>query len=276
MSQTPQAEPSRTTDGTAYRVHGPEDGAVVVLIHGLGLSQHVWNDALETFTQRFRTITYDLYGHGQSAPVPDELRPLSLSGFATQLEGLLDELNVVAAHIVGFSIGGMINRRFALDHPDRVTSLVIVSSPHNRGADGQEAVEARAAAVRDQGAMATMDAALIRWFTPGHLDRHPEHEELVRSWRRQADSESYTHATWVLANGVRELIAPEPAITCPTLIMTGENDSGSTAAMSRAIAAEIEGSETVIVDRYQHLGLMEDPGAFTTPITSFLERIGND
>ena len=275
MSQSPRAEPSRTTDGTAYRIHGPQDGAAVVLIHGLGLSQEVWDHALEPFAQRFRTITYDLYGHGLSVPVPDEMRPLSLTGFATQLEHLLDELDVDAAQIVGFSIGGMINRRFALDHPDRVQSLVIVSSPHYRGADGQEAVEARAAAVRDQGATATMDSALIRWFTPGHLDSHPEHEESVRSWRRQADPESYAQATWVLANGVRELIAPEPPITQPTLIMTGENDSGSTPAMSLAIAAEIEGAETVIVDRYKHLGLMEDHHAFTDPIISFLERIIN-
>lgn len=272
MSDIPSADRSRTADGTAFRMCGPAKGTPVVLIHGLGLSQQVWDDALEPFIERFRTVTYDLYGHGHSTPIPDELRPLSLTGYATQLIRLLDELEIDAAHIVGFSIGGMINRRFALDHGDRVQSLTIVSSPHDRGADGQEAVEARASAVRDTGAMATMDAALVRWFTPGHLAEHPEHEELVRAWRLQADPESYAQATWVLANGVRELIHPEPPITHPTLVITGANDSGSTPAMGHAIAAEIDGAETLIVDRYQHLGLMEEPRAFTDPIIDFLKR----
>ena len=55
--------------------------------------------------------------------------------------------------------------------------------------------------------------------------------------------------------------------------MTDENDSGSTPAMSLAIAAEIEGAETVIVDRCQHLGLLEDHHAFTDPIILFLQGI---
>lgn len=276
MADSPTAQPSRAADGTAYHRYGPQDGAAVVLIHGLGLSQRVWDDALQSFVQRFRTITYDLYGHGHSGPVPADLQPLSLRGYATQLARLLDELHVETAHIVGFSIGGMINRRFALDHPERTASLVIVSSPHDRGPDGQDAVEARAAAVRNQGAMATMDTALIRWFTPGHVAAHPEHEDLVRAWRLQADPESYAQATWVLANGVRELVDPTPPIAHPTLVLTGENDSGSTPAMSHAIAAEIDGAETLVIGRYQHLGLMEEPAAFVDPIIDFLERTVHD
>ncbi len=266
-------ESGRTSDGTAYEVTGPAEGPTVALIHGLGLCRRLWSDHLRLYADRYRTITYDLYGHGESAPVPTELQPASLTTYATQLVGLLDELAVAQAHLVGFSIGGMINRRFALDQPDRAASLVIMSSPHDRGAEGQAAVEARAAAVRDKGALATMDAALIRWFTPGHVTAHPSHEELVRTWRVGADAESYAQATWVLANGVRELINPDPPITHQALVLTGENDTGSTPAMSHAIAAEIQGAETVIVPRYQHLGLMEEPNAFTEPVLGFLKRI---
>ncbi len=258
----------RTPPGTAYEVHGPDAGVPVVLIHGLGLCRALWNDHLPAFADH-RVITYDLYGHGESAPPP---RVADLALYADQIVEILDELDIARAAIVGFSIGGMINRRLVLDHPDRVASLVILNSPHDRGEEGQAAVEARAATVREQGAMSTMDAALVRWFTPDHLDVHPEHETLVRQWRNDVDPEGYAQATWALAHGVRELIAPAPPITCPTLVLTCENDSGSTPAMTHAIAAEIAGAETVIVDRLQHLGLIEQPGLFTGPTLDFLER----
>ncbi len=279
MAQDNNGRPAsgRTDDGTAFDVHGPtavpDGGTPVVLIHGLGLSRSLWDDHLGFFTDRYQTITYDLYGHGDSHPVPDAMRPASLAVYATQLARLLDELDIQRAHVVGFSIGGMINRRFALDHGDRVESLVIMSSPHDRGDEGQQAVEDRAASVREQGAMSTMDAALVRWFTPGHLSNHPEHEEAVRAWRMAADPESYAQATWVLANGVRELIDPGRQPSAPTFVLTGANDTGSTAAMSEAIAAAIDGATQVIVDGYQHLGLMESPQAFSAPVRDFLDAV---
>lgn len=255
-------------DGTSYDLLGPLDGPPVVLIHGLGLCRKLWEPHLAAFTDRFRVVNYDLFGHGDSAPLSTEA---SLALYADQIAALMDHVGIDRAAIVGFSIGGMINRRFALDHGDRASSLVILHSPHDRGDHAQEQVEARALTVRDQGALATMDAALVRWFTPGHLDTHPDHESLVRAWRIQVDPESYAQAAWALAHGVRELIAPDPAVELPTLVITGENDSGSTPAMAHAIAAEIDGAQTIVLDRLQHLGLMEQPALFTDPIRSFLD-----
>ena len=262
-------------DGTAYEVIG-RDGPVVALIHGLGLSRRVWDGMLPGLTG-YRVVTYDLYGHGASAPAPE--KP-TLTLFADQLAGLLRHLGHPRAHIVGFSIGGMINRRFALDHRDMVQSLVILNSPHDRGEAGQKMVEDRARSVRDQGAFSTFDAALKRWFTPecrnaaraGDGYRPGSPPDLVRQWRAEADAESYAGAAWVLAHGVRELIRPDPPITAPTLVMTCVNDSGSTPDMSRAIASEIPGAELDIVPGLQHLGLMEAPARFAGPIRDFLER----
>lgn len=214
----------------------------------------------------WRVLRYDLYGHGQSGLAPSEG---TLTLYASQIAELMDHLDIPQAHIVGFSIGGMINRRFALDYPDKVLSLAILNSPHNRGETDQQIVEGRAKSARDQGAFATFDAALKRWFTPEYLEAG-QGPKLVRDWREQVDSDSYAQTSWVLANGVRELIAPDPPIVAPTLVMTCENDIGSTPKMSHDIAAEIDGAETIIVPRFQHLGLMEAPDAFTSPITRFL------
>lgn len=252
-------------DGTAYDVTG--EGPAVVLIHGLGLSRRLWDPHLPALTG-CRVLRYDLYGHGGSQPARDVL---SLAVFAQQLADLMAHVGMGRAHIVGFSIGGMINRRFALDFPDKVASLAILNSPHDRGRAAQEAVEARAKAVREQGAFATFDAAVKRWFTPDYLATG-DGPALVRAWRGQADAESYAQTAWVLAHGVRELIAPDPPVSVPALVMTCENDSGSTRHMSRDIAAEIAGAQTLIVPHLQHLGLMENPDAFTDPIRAFLAK----
>ncbi|MEM7058103.1 MAG: alpha/beta fold hydrolase [Pseudomonadota bacterium] len=259
----------RAPDGTVFDLHGSLEAPVVALIHGLGLCRHLWVRHLPALSARYRVLNYDLYGHGDSAPPPSEA---SLTVYSDQLAGLLDHVGVARASVVGFSIGGMINRRFALDHGNRLASLVILNSPHDRGEEAQQAVEDRARSVREQGALSTMDAALARWFTPGFRVANAQAQQMVREWRLKADAESYAQAAWVLANGVRELIRPASPITASTLVMTCENDSGSTPAMSHAIAAEIPGAETIILDDLQHLGLTEQPAAFTAPILEFLER----
>ncbi|WP_420862878.1 alpha/beta fold hydrolase [Algirhabdus cladophorae] len=257
---------SKAKDGTAYDLMGPEGAPLIVLIHGLGLCRQIWQPVLPEFAG-FRVLNYDLYGHGESGPAPEEV---SLSLYARQIAGLMEEVGVTKAHIVGFSIGGMINRRFALDFPDRVASLCILNSPHDRGPALQAQVEARAKTVLDQGAMATMDSALQRWFTPEYLVVGDGPDKVI-AWRGHVHPESYAGAAWVLANGVVELTNPTAQITAPSLVMTCENDTGSTPAMSHAIAAQIPEAQTKIIPHLQHLGLMEDPQAFAVPIREFLE-----
>ena len=257
----------KNAHGTAFSLTGPPDAPVVAFVHGLGLCRHVFDAMLPAFRD-YRVLSYDLFGHGQSDPVTGQA---SLEVFADQLVDFCDDFDLPGVHVVGFSIGGMINRRFALDRGSYLKSLVILNSPHDRGEHAQEAVEARARSVRDQGAFSTFDDALKRWFTPKHLATG-DGPALVRKWREQVDAESYAQTAWVLAHGVRELTGRHGEITAPTLVMTSENDSGSTPAMAHDIAAEIPGAETIIVPRLQHLGLMEHPDAFTKPILHFLGK----
>ncbi len=256
-------------NGTVYEMHGPADRPVVALVHGLGLTRETWNGLLPDLGERFRILNYDLFGHGQSAPPPSTP---SVRLFSGQLRELMDELAIERVAIVGFSLGGMINRRFAMDYPDRVSSLVILNSPHDRGEEAQKLVEQRAADSGSGGPDATLDATIERWFTGKFRREHPETINQVRSWVLANDPQTYAQCRMVLAHGVRELIRPEPPITHPALVMTCENDSGSTPKMSHDIASEIEGAQTIIVPQLQHMGLVEQPGLFTEPILDFLNK----
>jgi pimeloyl-ACP methyl ester carboxylesterase len=261
---------TRSCSGTVYELSGPEEAPTVVLVHGLGLNRHIWQWHEPTLAADYRVLRYDLWGHGDSVP-PVEKPSLSL--FSSQLFGLLDELGIGLCTVVGFSLGGMINRRFAMDHPERVRGLAVLNSPHERSPAAQKTVEERAAKTAAGGPGATLDVTIERWFTPAFRATRPEVIAQVRQWVVANEPAVYTQCRQVLAKGVTELIRPEPPIRQPTLVMTAENDSGSTPAMTRAIAAEIPGARTVIIAHLQHMALVESPSQFVEPLLQFLSDL---
>ncbi len=258
---------SQSRSGTAYVRAGRETAPVIVLIHGLGLNLETWDQVIPTLSESYGVLSYDLWGHGKSARAPGTP---SLRGFSEQLLHLIDELGIRRCVLVGFSLGGMINRRFAMDYPDRVAALGVLNSPHDRGPEAQKLVEERVAQTASGGPAATLDATIERWFTDAFRQDRPDVIETVRGWVLANDPEIYTQCRLVLARGVRELIRPDPPISVPTLVMTCQHDSGSTPAMTHAIASEISGARAIIVPRLKHMGLMEEPGLFTRPILQFL------
>ncbi len=258
----------RARDGTAYALDGIPGAPVVALIHGLGLTHHTWQRHAPAFGKRYRVLRYDLYGHGAS-PLPE--KP-SLALFARQLRNLLDELQIADAALVGFSLGGMINRRFTMDYPERVLALVILNSPHERSPEAQRQVEERAKDSAAEGPGANLDATIDRWFTREFQLRNPSVVDDIRARVLANHPDSYARCREVLACGVRELIRPADPITRPCLVMTAEYDSGSTPAMAESIAAGIPGAETRIVSDLRHMALVESPEAFTVPVLEFLRR----
>lgn len=260
----------RAPDGTVFDFQGPGGAPVIALIHGLGLTRATWHGMAPALAQEYQVLSYDLVGHGESA-LPRETP--SLTVFSEQLVGLMDHLGITSVAAVGFSLGGMINRRLAMDHPDRVWALGILNSPHERGDEQQALVEQRAKDTTEGGAAATIEATLARWFTPGFLASDPGLVDTVRQGVLANDPAAYAACRWVLAHGVRELIRPRQPITTPSLVMTCENDTGSSPAMSHAIAAEIPGAACKIVPGLQHMGLVERPDLFSGPLLSFLKRI---
>ncbi len=261
-----------SSNGTAYDLVGDRDAAVVVLIHGLGLNRQMWQQFSSKLSRNYRVVAYDLLGHGESR-LPRQKPSLKL--FADQLRDLLCELDLKASAAIGFSLGGMINRRLAMDYPDLADSLVILNSPHERSPQQQRIIEERVRDTSQGGPEATIEGSLARWLTPNFRISEAATTAKLRSWILDNDPHWYAQCREVLATGVTELIRPNPEIKHPALVMTCENDTGSTPAMSHAIAEEIEGSSVIIVPGLQHLGLMESCEQFLDPIEAFLMRICN-
>jgi len=263
---------SVTPRGTAFESFGSGPRAIV-LVHGLGLNRHSWRWQVPALAAGHRVITFDLHGHGESS-VPPATPSLTL--FSEQLADLMDHLGIAGASVFGFSLGGMIARRFAMDHGNRVEALGILHSAHARDKAAHEAIQSRVVQAAQDGPAVTVEAALQRWFTDGFRAAHPEMMDEVRRWVLANRKEVYAPIYQVLVDGVTELVAPRPPITAPTLVMTGAEDYGNSPTMSRAIAAEIPGSELVILPGLRHMALAEAPELFNARLTAFLKRVHGD
>lgn len=254
---------------TAHVWAGPKDGPVVVLIHGLGMHRGMWQWTVPALTGTYRVLTYDNLGHGETRPSATDP---DLTMLSEQLRALLDETGVETAAVVGFSLGGMIARRFAMDHPERVSAIAILHSPHARTPEAQAAVARRVEQVREDGPQATVEDALARWFTDGFRDANPKMMDLVRRWIMANDKQTYAPLYRVLVEGVAELVAPDPPIACPALVLTGDEDFGNGPEMTHAIAAEIPGARTVILNGLRHMALAEDPDLVNAALVGFLDE----
>ncbi|MEE8534744.1 MAG: alpha/beta fold hydrolase [Kiloniellales bacterium] len=257
-----------TAGGTAYELDG--QGPAVVLVHGMGLNRAMWQWLLPALTRRFQVLSFDLFGHGESM---DPVGRPDLRTFSAQILELLDACGLARAAVVGFSLGGMIARRFALDRPDRLSALAILHSAHDRSAAERAAIGRRVETVRKSGPAATVDAALARWFSDDFRTRHPEMMALVRNWVTANRKEVYAPIYRVLAEDDAEIADRITAIRCPTLVMTGAEDFGNSPDMAQRMASAIPGARSVILPGLRHMALAEDPTAFNAPLVSFLTEM---
>ena len=250
---------------------GPQDAPVVILIHGLGLNKECWQWMIPKLKSTYRVLSYDLYGHGGSAAPPS--KP-NLSLFRKQLVELLDLCSIEKGVIIGFSLGGMIARRFAQDTPHRTQALIILHSPHRRTEAAQAAIMSRVEQASKLGPQSTVEDALERWFTEKFRANNPKLMDTVRGWVTANQKESIPHDfTMFLLPEIDEIIAPDPALTCPTLVITGAEDYGNGPEMAQAISNEIMGAKTIILPGLRHMALAEKPEAINKPVQIFMEEL---
>jgi (E)-2-((N-methylformamido)methylene)succinate hydrolase len=240
---------------------------LIVLIHGVGLDHTMWNRVLTELGDR-RVVTYDLLGHGSSAPLPS----------GSDLSMLVDQLRSVGdaepspVDLVGFSLGALIAQRFALSSPERVRRLVLVSGVFNRSTDERVAILERVADVREGGYLNNVAIAIDRWFTPEFAAAHPDVLAAVTERMMSNDVVSYANAYEIFATADEELAGQVHRITCPTLVVTGELDPRSTPAMTHALATTVANGRAVVLPGARHLTPLEVPDPLARLITTFVEE----
>ncbi|WP_103761347.1 MULTISPECIES: alpha/beta fold hydrolase [Roseovarius] len=254
-----------TPEGAAFAYDRKGEGPAVMLVHGVGSNRAAWDPVFPHLDKRRTYLRPDLRGHGESARLTG---PYTLRGMAADVIALADHCDLERFAIVGFSLGGLIAQRIALDHPDRLNALCLLSTVAGRSADERERVLQRRDILQREGPLTHLANAVERWFTEEFIAKNPEIIARRREQARANDPECYMAAYNVLAES--DLGDQLDQIKTPTLVMTGENDIGSNTRMARLMHDRIRGSELVVLDKLKHSILLEAPQTVANHLNKFL------
>jgi pimeloyl-ACP methyl ester carboxylesterase len=252
-------------NGVMLRCVVEGEGEPLVLIHGVGASLEVWDGVASRLCDRNRIIRYDQRGHGQSEKAPG---PYEVEDFAGDLRALLDALGIECAHVAGHSLGGLVAQSFALDYPERLGKLALISTVAGRTEDERRRVRERLGMVSNGIVGDHFRASLDRWFTDEFRAANPKLLEDYAARNQANDPACYAAAYRVLAE--TDLADRLPEIRAKTLVMTGEHDQGSNPRMAGLMHERIKGSTLRILPVLRHSILVEAPGVAAAALGDFL------
>tara|TARA_Y100001970_G_scaffold213475_1_gene260913 strand:+ start:255 stop:1028 length:774 start_codon:yes stop_codon:yes gene_type:complete len=233
--------------GTYYQLNKKKE-LPIVLIHGVGLDHEIWEYQFNSFENT--VLTYDILGHGKT---PLGVGQVTFDDFSEQLINLIGELGIGKIHLVGFSIGSLIARNFATKHNDRLQTLTLLSSIFKRSNLQQKVVDDRFEKSKNSSKMS--NDALVRWFTEDYLKKNQEKSDWISSILSRNNMKNF--------NKIYELFVKHKddedfkKIIAETLVMTGEEDVGSTPEMSKNLSKVIKNSKLKIIPKGKHLCSIE-------------------
>jgi 3-oxoadipate enol-lactonase len=256
-----------TAVSVSYAVDGPAGAPVVVLSNSLGATRGMWDPQVPPLAERYRVVTYDTRGHGES---PAPAGPYVLDDLVDDLLALLDEVGARRAHVVGLSLGGMTGLRLAAREPERVDRLAVMCTSAKPEPQG---FLDRAAAVRAGGTAPIAPTVASRWLTPGYAAGHPDLVARLEAMIAGADDEGYASCAEVVARvDLRDDLG---RITAPTLVVSGADDPALPPEHQRLIAEGIPGAELLTVAPAAHLANLERSLEITGALLAHLDAGGH-
>jgi len=252
--------------GTFYLLNKKDQKVPLVFVHGVGLTHEIWKPQIDYFKD-YTTLSYDILGHGKT---PLKKTNISFGDFSEQLIKLINELNFQKIHLVGFSIGSLVARNFSTKHNDRLQSLILLGSIYKRSEDQQKVVNDRFNLAKKNHTLSKQ--ALKRWFTDKYLEKNPNTYEKISSILEGNNMENFlkVYELFILHKNDENF----KNIKVNTLIMTGENDIGSTVEMSKNLSNVIENSQLKVIKNGKHLCGIECADEVNMNIKNFIKDNG--
>lgn len=250
-------------------LQGAEAGTPVVLAHALGLDLGMWDALAAELAPQHPVLRYDHRGQGDSAAVR---APFTLDDLVADAARVVREWGRGPVVFIGLSMGGFVAQGLALRHPELVRALVLANTAATQSAEGRAALVERARAVRADGLAPLLDATMARWVTPAGHARLPAVVAGLRATLGRTDAEGYALTCEALAG--LDWLPALGALRCPTLVLSGDGDPGTTPAMGQQIADAIAGARHRVIPGAAHLSVLEQPRAFADAVQAFLAELG--
>ena len=251
----------------SYRDEG--QGSPLVFIHAFPLSSSMWEPQIKEFSQSNRVIALDLRGHGESdAP----LWHFTLDDFADDIVGLLRHLEIPRATCIGLSMGGYILLALFRKYPEVITRLVLADTRAQADSDeGRDGRFSMAQVAYQKGPPAIAEFMMSKLLGPTSLEKRKDLVEHVRSLIHK------NQASGIIVDLMAMACRPDSTpllsnISCPTLVMVGEEDVATPPAEAQYMKDRIPNAELVVLPQAGHLSNLEQPVAFNEALTSFLKK----
>jgi pimeloyl-ACP methyl ester carboxylesterase len=278
---------SRFVDINGLQVHYKIAGQgepTLVLLHGFAASVFSWREVMEPLSDIGTVMAFDRPAFGLTQrPLPGEWVGESPYGAETQVEltvGLLDELGVERAILVGNSAGGTIALLTALTYPQRVQALVLVDpAVYAHGSSlGLIRFLANTPQMQRIGPLVArrirgwgIDFARSAWHDPSQITA-----EVWEGYLKPLQAENWDRGLWEMVRASQSHDLPErlAEIQMPCLVITGDDDRIVPTEQSIRLADELPDAELVVIPDCGHIPHEECPEAFLQAVTDFLYRGG--
>lgn len=263
-----------------YRDQGNPEGMPLVLVHGSNASLHTWEPWARELGEDYRIITVDMPGHGLTGEVPDG--DYTRAGMVRFLDQVMNELGLTRFALGGNSMGGGISLAYALEHPEKVSHLVLVSSGGFPPAPGRDAPLAFRLAstpilreimpymssrsmVEEGLRNVIVDDALV---TEEMIDRYSKMNRYKGNRRAMVQRfADYGRLTETLPDRLGE-------IEVPVLIIWGEQDFLIPVEIAYRFHEGLPNSTLVIYEEAGHIAMEEVPGESAGEVRAFLAANG--
>ena len=230
-----------------------------VFLHGVGSDKTVWNPHLAHFSGTGRAVAFDYPGYGESEPAPDGT---TRDDYAAAVLAAMDELAISSAHICGLSLGGVIAIAMHALAGERCASLILADT-FAAHPDGRAIYERSVAGSQNLRAMAEarVDVLLAQ---PSDPDVRME----VVDTMAKIDPAAYrigAEAVWLAEQRERA-----EAITVPTLVLCGAEDTITPPSLSHELVEMIPGARYAEIGGAGHISNLERAGEFNRIVAEFI------
>ena len=254
----------------SYTDEGDKDNLTIIFIHAFPLNKSMWKSQTDYLRDRYRVITYDVRGFGNSEAGTEEL---TIDLFAADLKHLLDTLGLSKVILCGLSMGGYIALHVVQKFPERFDALILCDT--QCAADSAEAKEKRMKsinAIRIGGLEHYADQILPGFFFTDSIDKKSKEIIEVRRIVESNSPEVVCNTLQALADRT-ETCNNLDNIEVPVLILVGNEDILTPPSAAKFMHSKISGSTLCILEKSAHLSNLDNPADFNKYLDGFLELI---
>ncbi len=275
---------SQFVDVNGQKIHYKIAGSgepVMIFLHGFASSTNSWEGVMAPLSQRGTVVTFDRPAFGLSA------RPLTWKGenpYSPEAQtdlvvGLMDQLGIEQAVLVGNSAGGSVAVNTTLRYPERVLALVLVDPAIYSGGGAPSWVQPllKTPQMRRLGplvarSLLSRSEALIQqaWHDPTQIT-----SETLGEYRRFTQIADWDKALWEFTLASRDLNLEErlDELNLPVLVITGDDDRIVPTEESVRLSEELPAAELAVIPNCGHVPQEECPGPFVQALVTFVERL---